>query len=127
LRERERFQHDLAALKKLTPERHQKTLDYAIALQRAIEHHVRGEPVPDWVAADCPHHAEMLSTHLAGGKQQVSLEQLKRWPDELDDILRAEYPDGTTHFKSGFATAIDRVEELIEALDGSSLSDRRLP
>jgi hypothetical protein len=54
----------------------------------------------------------------------VTLEQLKKWPDELDETLRAEYPDGTTHFKSGLATAIDRLEEMIEALDGSSLSGR---
>ena len=39
--------------------------DYSIALQRAIEHHCRGVAVPPEIAANCPHHAQMLNEHLA--------------------------------------------------------------
>ena len=42
--------------------------DYAIALQRAIEHHCRGVAVPPEIAANCPHHAQMLNEHLARKK-----------------------------------------------------------
>lgn len=38
---------------------------YAIALQRAIEAHCRGEVVPDDVAALCPHHAGKLNAALS--------------------------------------------------------------
>jgi len=39
--------------------------DYSIALQRAIEHHLRVVAVPPEIAANCPHHARMLNEHLA--------------------------------------------------------------
>jgi len=39
--------------------------DYSIALQRAIEHHCRGVPVPPAIGVRCPHHAKMLNEHLA--------------------------------------------------------------
>ena len=38
--------------------------NYAIALQRAIEHHCRGQSVPDYIAKQCPHHAQLLNAHL---------------------------------------------------------------
>ena len=41
-----------------------RKLDYAIALQRAIEYHCRGEEVPAEIAKECPHHAEMLDKNL---------------------------------------------------------------
>ena len=41
--------------------RHEATSNYAIALQRAIERHCRGLEVPANIAAECPHHAEMLN------------------------------------------------------------------
>lgn len=37
---------------------------YAIALQRAIEAHCRGEKVHPEVAAKCPHHAAKLDADL---------------------------------------------------------------
>ena len=40
-------------------------MDYAIALQRAIEWHCKGKAVPPEVAARCPHHAEKLNKALA--------------------------------------------------------------
>lgn len=43
--------------------------DYAVALQRAIECHCRGEIVPECVAEKCPHHAELLNYHFAEEKQ----------------------------------------------------------
>lgn len=43
-------------------------MDYAIALQRAIEHHSKGKEVPADIAAACPHHADMLNAALKGGK-----------------------------------------------------------
>lgn len=42
-------------------QRHDKAMDYAIALCRAIEHHCAGKQVPDWIAKDCPHHADKLN------------------------------------------------------------------
>ena len=42
--------------------------DYSIALQRAIEHYCRGVAVPPEIAANCPHHAQMLNEHLASKK-----------------------------------------------------------
>lgn len=41
------------------------SVDYAIALQRAIEHHCRKVPVPDNIAVECPHHAGLLNAALA--------------------------------------------------------------
>jgi hypothetical protein len=46
-----------------------KKMEYAIALQRAIEHHCRGEEVPPEIAVECPHHARMLNDHRAGALQ----------------------------------------------------------
>lgn len=40
-------------------------IDYAIALQRAIEYHCKGKVVPDEIARECPYHAEMLNKNLA--------------------------------------------------------------
>lgn len=38
---------------------------YAIALQRAIEHHCRGKLIPEEIGKFCPHHAKMLNERLA--------------------------------------------------------------
>ena len=40
------------------------SIDYAIALQRAVEYHCRGQQVPEWIAHDCPRHAEKLNDCL---------------------------------------------------------------
>lgn len=40
-------------------------IKYTIAMQRAIEIHCDGKPVPFAVADQCPHHAEMLNKNLA--------------------------------------------------------------
>ena len=37
--------------------------DYSIALQRAVEYHCKGKLIPDYIASECPHHAEMLNRH----------------------------------------------------------------
>ena len=59
--ERKRLRAELAAAMK----QRDKQIDYSIALQRAIEHHRRGVAVPPQIAANCPHHAQMLNEHLA--------------------------------------------------------------
>ena len=59
--ENERLRAELAAAMK----QRDKQIDYSIALQRAIEHHRRGVAVPPQIAANCPHHAQMLNEHLA--------------------------------------------------------------
>lgn len=41
-----------------------RSIDYSIALQRAIEHHCRGSEVPDQIAIACPHHAKMLNDRM---------------------------------------------------------------
>jgi hypothetical protein len=46
-------------------------LDYAIALQRAIEYHCSRIIIPEWIIKDCPHHAEMLNKLLVKQKKQV--------------------------------------------------------
>ena len=48
-----------------------KRMEYAIALQRAIEHHCHGERVPPEVAAKCPHHARMLNDRLQDLKESM--------------------------------------------------------
>ena len=48
-------------------------LEYAIALQRAIEYRCRGQVVPDSIAKDCPHHAEMLDANLRQSKLLQSM------------------------------------------------------
>jgi hypothetical protein len=40
--------------------------DYAVALQRAIEYHCKGESVPESIARECPWHARMLDAALGG-------------------------------------------------------------
>lgn len=46
------------------PVKSMASMDYAVALQRAIEYHCRGEIVPEFVANDCPHHARRLNDAL---------------------------------------------------------------
>jgi hypothetical protein len=60
-REIERLRAELAAAIK----QRENARDYSIALQRAIEHHLRVVAVPPEIAANCPHHARMLNEHLA--------------------------------------------------------------
>lgn len=43
-----------------------KSLNYSIALQRAIEAHCRGSYVKGATAEECPHHAEKLNRRLDG-------------------------------------------------------------
>lgn len=40
-------------------------IDYAIALQRAIEAHCRNEDVPGHIDNECPHHSKMLDAEKA--------------------------------------------------------------
>jgi hypothetical protein len=44
---------------------------YAIALQRAIEHHCRGKQVPEDIAKHCPYHAKMLNQNLLSTANEV--------------------------------------------------------
>jgi len=37
---------------------------YEANLQQAIEHHCRGEAIPEALAKRCPHHAKMLNAAL---------------------------------------------------------------
>ena len=39
--------------------------DYAIALQRAIEYHCKGQVVPERIGKEFPYHAKMLNRDLA--------------------------------------------------------------
>ena len=39
-------------------------VNYSIALQRAIEYHANGARVPQHIAANCPHHSELLNAAL---------------------------------------------------------------
>jgi len=39
-------------------------LDYAIALQRAIEYHCKRMEIPESIARMCPHHARKLNARL---------------------------------------------------------------
>jgi hypothetical protein len=52
---------------------------------------------------------ELLRPHpadnAAGGQRTLA--------QQLDDILAAEFSDASTHFKSGFATAVDRLWDLV--------------
>ena len=73
--ENERLRAELAAAMK----QRDKQIDYSIALQRAIEHHRRGVAVPPQIAANCPHHAQMLNEHLAQ-------KEGARMPDHDNDI-----------------------------------------
>jgi len=41
-----------------------KQLDYSIALQRLVEHICHVGSIPEEIAKDCPHHAEMARKHL---------------------------------------------------------------
>jgi len=41
-----------------------KTTDYTIAIQRAIEYHCKDRLIPEDIATQCPHYAEMLNRHL---------------------------------------------------------------
>ena len=57
----ERLEAELADAKT----RHQKQVDYSIALQRAVEHHCRGVEIPSEIATKCPHHSKMLNDKLS--------------------------------------------------------------
>lgn len=79
------MQVELAELRK---DREQR-LDYSIALQRAIEHHVKGKKVPDEVAVLCPHHANMLDAaeaELAELREQAAM--LRPVVEALESIRR---------------------------------------
>jgi len=67
--------------------------NYAIALQRAIEHHCRGQSVPDYIAKQCPHHAQLLNAHLesaasllrADSELRAEVEQLRDTQQRLEE------------------------------------------
>ena len=46
----------------------EKSVEYSIHLQKAIEYHCRGEVVPDRIAERCRYHAEMLNKR----KEQIN-------------------------------------------------------
>lgn len=62
-----------------------KIIEYAIALQRAVEYHCHGEQVPPEVAAKCPHHARMLNDHLAAESDRIDCAVTER--DEVVPLL----------------------------------------
>jgi hypothetical protein len=55
--------------------------DYAVALQKAIEAHCRGEVIVGDTAKECPHHAKKLNETLA------ERDQLKAANAELAEAL----------------------------------------
>jgi len=67
--------------------------NYAIALQRAIEYHCRGQSVPDYIAKQCPHHAQLLNAHLesaasllrADSELRAEVEQLRDTQQRLEE------------------------------------------
>ena len=40
-----------------------KTIDYAIVLQKIIEHHCSNRPIPDELAVKSPYHSQILNEH----------------------------------------------------------------
>lgn len=75
---------------------------YAIALQRAIEHHCRGKLVPEMIASDCPHHAKMLNESLAPSPVEkadyvmVPSDTVERRAEEwrrLDEVIKGFIDD----------------------------------
>lgn len=59
--------------------------DYAIALQRAIEHHCRGQLVPPHIATECPHHAAMLNERA----DRDEIKRLKRLLERAQRFIGA--------------------------------------
>lgn len=88
----------------------QKQLPYAIALQRAIEHHCAGEEVPEWVAVDCPHHAKMLNERVG---------QLQQVREERDGFKQV-----AEHKQQGYLSAVSLYEDKVSTLQTTILSLR---
>jgi hypothetical protein len=48
-------------------------VEYATALQRAIEHYCNGQVIPPEVASKCPHHADKLNAKAAVWRESYDL------------------------------------------------------
>lgn len=116
--------------------RYEPLSDYAIALQRAIEHHCHDREVPEWIAKDCRHHAEMLNAHRVRAfeadaryaKLRAAAERVCGWMEQARVVLheavasgKAVDPDQALRL-----TAVwNDVDELREAIRPSKVPLRR--